>query len=69
MLYSGKDREQSGENIMSSLYDLVNVFDKDNKWLGQFINEDVANEWIKKYKLTDCVVSKTRPSTAERKIS
>ena len=69
MLRPSQDREQSGENIMSSLYDLVNVFDKDNNWLGQFINEEVANEWIKKHKLKNCVVSKTRPATAERTLS
>lgn len=53
---------------MSSLYNLVNVFQED-KWLGQFIDEKTANEWIRKNKLEGCTITKTRPNTAERKVS
>lgn len=53
---------------MSSLYNLVNVF-QENKWLGQFIDEKTAKDWIVKQKLEGCSVTKRRPSTAERKVS
>jgi hypothetical protein len=32
---------------MSDLYDLVNVFDEAGTWMGQFIDEDTAKDWIK----------------------
>lgn len=51
--------------MTSSLYSLVNVFQGDN-WLGQFIDEKTAKEWIAKNKLEGCSVSQLRPSTAER---
>jgi len=53
---------------MSNLYKLVNVFQGD-KWLGQFIDEKTAKEWIAKQKLEGCAVTKDRPVTAERKAS
>lgn len=53
---------------MSNLYKLVNVFQAD-KWLGQFINEATAKEWIAKQKLEGCSITKDRPNTAERKAS
>ena len=53
---------------MSNLYKLVNVFQGD-KWLGQFIDEKTANDWIKSQKLEGYTITKTRPATAERKAS
>lgn len=53
---------------MNSLYELVNVFQGD-KWLGQFMDEKTAKDWIAKQKLEGCTVTKDRPSTAERKIA
>jgi hypothetical protein len=53
---------------MSDLYKLVNVFQGD-KWLGQFMDEKTAKNWIASQKLEGCTVTKTRPATAERKVS
>lgn len=53
---------------MSSLYKLVNVF-QGEKWLGQFIDEKTAKDWIAQQKLEGCTITKTRPNTAERKAS
>jgi hypothetical protein len=52
---------------MSTLYDLVNVFDGD-KWLGQFMDIDTAKAWIKKngYDTSKLEISQRRP---ERKTS
>jgi len=33
---------------VSDVYKLVNVYDKDNKWYGQFIDEQTAKDWLKK---------------------
>jgi hypothetical protein len=48
---------------MSTLYDLVNVFDEQGTWLGEFINEEVAKEWLKKKELevSKYEISKRRP--------
>lgn len=48
---------------MSTLYDLVNVFDPEGKWLGEFINEAVAKDWLHKHKmdLATHEISKRRP--------
>ena len=48
---------------MSTLYDLVNVFDEQGVWLGEFINEEVAKDWLKKKELdlSKCEISKRRP--------
>lgn len=52
---------------MSTLYDLVNVFDGD-RWLGQFLDIDTAKAWIKKngYDISKLEISQRRP---ERKTS
>ena len=44
-----------------ALYDLVNVFDNNsNKWLGQFMDEATAKEWLKKkgYDISEHEISK-----------
>lgn len=48
---------------MSTLYDLVNVFDEQGVWVGEFINESVAKDWLKKhdFDVTKCEISKRRP--------
>jgi hypothetical protein len=48
---------------MSSLYDLVNVFNPQGEWLGEFINEEVAKDWLKKKELdvSKYEISKRRP--------
>jgi hypothetical protein len=48
---------------MSSLYDLVNVFDEQGVWLGEFIEEEVAKDWLKKKGLdvSKHEISKRRP--------
>jgi hypothetical protein len=48
---------------MSSLYDLVNVYDSTGTWRGQFINEETAIGWLKKHEfdLTKCEISTRRP--------
>jgi hypothetical protein len=48
---------------MSTLYDLVNVFDENDKWLGEFISKEVAEDWLNKFNfdLTKCEISKRRP--------
>jgi hypothetical protein len=53
---------------MSTLYNLVNVFQGET-WLGQFMDEKTAKDWIVKQKLEGCTVTKDRPSTAERRAS
>ena len=46
---------------MSTLYDLVNVFDGDT-WLGQFMDIDTAKAWIKKngYDMSKLEISQRR---------
>ncbi len=48
---------------MSTLYDLVNVFNEQGEWLGEFINEEVAKDWLKKKELdvSKYEISKRRP--------
>jgi len=62
MLQSNQDTESCGDT-MSTLYDLVNVFDENNVWLGEFINEEVAKDWLKKKELdvSKYEISKRRP--------
>lgn len=31
---------------MSTLYDLVNVYEKSGAWLGQFMSEAAAKRWM-----------------------
>jgi hypothetical protein len=54
---------------MSDLYDLVNVFDENDKWLGQFIDEDTAKDWLKKHELDSSKyeISKRRPELERNK--
>lgn len=46
------------------LYELVNVFNADKKWLGQFINEQTAKDWIKKsgYDINTMTITRERPA-------
>jgi len=62
MLLPNQAKESCGDQ-MSSLYDLVNVFDEHNVWLGEFINEEVAKDWLKKKELdvSKYEISKRRP--------
>jgi len=62
MLQSNQAAESCGDQ-MSSLYDLVNVFNEQGEWLGEFINEEVAKDWLKKKELdvTKYEISKRRP--------
>jgi len=48
---------------VSTLYDLVNVFDEQGEWCGEFINEEVAKDWLKKKGLdvSKYEISKRRP--------
>lgn len=54
---------------MSTLYDLVNVFDENGEWIGEFINEDIAKYWLKKYDydLSKCEISKRRPEIKRKR--
>lgn len=54
---------------MSTLYDLVNVFDEQGVWIGEFINEDVAKHWLTKYAydLNKCEISKRRPELKSKR--
>ncbi len=54
---------------MSDLYDLVNVFDEAGTWMGQFINEDIAKDWLKKHELDSSKyeISKRRPEWDRKK--
>lgn len=62
MLQSCQARKSCGDT-MSSLYDLVNVFNAQGEWLGEFINEEVAKDWLKKKGLdvSTYEISKRRP--------
>jgi hypothetical protein len=62
MLQSNQDTESCGDP-MSTLYDLVNVFNPQGEWLGEFINEEVAKDWLKKKELdvSKYEISKRRP--------
>ena len=62
MLHSHQTKESCGDQV-SSLYDLVNVFNEQGVWLGEFINEEVAKDWLKKHEFdaTKCEISKRRP--------
>lgn len=52
-----------------TLYQLVNVYDKSKKWIGQFINEGVAVSWLKKQELNvdDYEISRRRPESKRGK--
>lgn len=52
---------------MSTLYEMVNVYDAD-KWLGQFMNEAAAKDWLKKngYDTANIEISRRRPETKRR---
>ena len=62
MLQSNQGTESCGDT-MSTLYDLVNVFNEQGEWLGEFINEEVAKDWLKKKELdvSKYEISKRRP--------
>ena len=53
---------------MSDLYDLVNVFDENDKWLG-LVSEDIAKDWLKKHELDSSKyeISKRRPEWERKK--
>jgi hypothetical protein len=54
---------------MSDLYDLVNVFDEAGTWMGQFVSEDIAKDWLKKHELDSSKyeISKRRPEWERKK--
>jgi hypothetical protein len=54
---------------MSDLYDLVNVFDEAGTWMGQFIDENTAKDWLKKHELDSSKyeISKRRPEWERKK--
>jgi hypothetical protein len=54
---------------MSDLYDLVNVFDEAGTWMGQFIDENTAKDWLKKHELDSSKyeISKRRPEWNRKK--
>ena len=62
MLRTCQARKSCGD-AMSTLYDLVNVFNPQGEWLGEFINEEVAKDWLKKKELdvSKYEISKRRP--------
>ena len=62
MLRTRQARKSCGDP-MSTLYDLVNVFNPQGEWLGEFINEEVAKDWLKKKELdvSKYEISKRRP--------
>ena len=62
MLLANQTNESCG-SPMSSLYDLVNVFNEQGEWLGEFINEEVAKDWLKKkgVDVSKYEISKRRP--------
>ena len=62
MLRTRQARKPCGD-AMSTLYDLVNVFNPQGEWLGEFINEEVAKDWLKKKELdvSKYEISKRRP--------
>jgi hypothetical protein len=49
--------------MSNPLYELVNIYDADGEWLGEFINEEVAKDWLKKKELdvSKYEISKRRP--------
>jgi len=62
MLPTCQANESRGDT-MSTLYDLVNVFNEQGEWLGEFINEEVAKDWLKKkgVDVSNYEISKRRP--------
>ena len=57
------------ELLMSNpLYELANVYDADGVWLGQFINEEVAKDWLHKHgkDSSKYEISSRRPERKER---
>ena len=62
MLHSNQTKESCG-GAVSTLYDLVNVFNEQGEWCGEFINEEVAKDWLKKKGLdvSKFEISKRRP--------
>jgi len=55
--------------MSNPLYELVNVYDADGKWLGQFMNEEIAKDWLHKHgkDLSKHEVSSRRPERKEKK--
>ena len=55
--------------MSNPLYELVNVYDADGKWLGQFMNEDVAKDRLHKHgkDVLTHEISDRRPERKEKK--
>jgi len=55
--------------MSNPLYELVNVYDADGKWLGQFMNEDIAKDWLHKHgkDVLTHEISDRRPERKEKK--
>jgi hypothetical protein len=54
--------------MSNPLYELVNVYDSDGLWIGQFINEDIAKAWLHKHgkDLSKYEVSSRRPEREKK---
>jgi hypothetical protein len=54
--------------MSNPLYELVNVYDADGLWFGQFINEEVAKAWLHKHgkDSSKYEISSRRPERKER---
>lgn len=50
-------------------FEMVNVFLPDGNWAGQFMNEQIAKDWLKSkgYKLAECEISTRRVDRKTRK--
>jgi predicted secreted protein len=50
-------------------YEMVSVYLPDGIWVGQFMNEQLAKDWLKAkgYKLSECEISTRRVDRKTRK--
>jgi predicted secreted protein len=50
-------------------YEMVSVYLPDGIWVGQFMNEQLAKDWLKAkgYKLAECEISTRRVDRKTRK--
>jgi predicted secreted protein len=50
-------------------YEMVSVYLPDGMWVGQFMNEQLAKDWLKAkgYKLAECEISTRRVDRKTRK--
>jgi|Wag4MinimDraft_19_1082662.scaffolds.fasta_scaffold79680_2 hypothetical protein len=50
-------------------YEMVSVYLPDGIWVGQFMNEQLAKDWLKSkgYKLAECEISTRRVDRKTRK--